>query len=948
VKKKSVVAGVLFGAALSTFALLAPADAGGPGTVEGTVVGPGGKPMAGVSVRIQCGAVTRSATADAAGHFVLTDLPEGTCTLSTHAKGLDATEQVQVTAGSIAMLLVNLQPPAPPMPPAEFDAAMAPMPEAAPAAMPPPPPARPAPMPMHHAGVARAAGGFAATPVKPMAVAPAVKRLAKVKDADPFDEDEIGGKVGRAAPKADVRMIEERPAMKELRDHDGDDKREAVLDQQQAVNGWATVRVFPVPQYTSNNVEGPRTDFRETIYWNPTVTTNGKGDADVSFVTSDAITGFKAVAEGVSGSGRPGAGEVTLQSKLPLTLDAHLPVEVTSGDELRLPVTLANDSDHAIDAKLDAKFGAAFTLASNPVTGPIHLAAGEKKSLFFPLKVTATDGSADVSLAISTSGLKDELKRTIRVVPLGFPFEVAASGTVHPGERTHQTFDLGDALPGSLHATVTMFPSPVSAMTKGMEGMIAEPGGCFEQTSSTNYPNVMILGYLQSADASGAAPALIEKTHGTLERGYKLLTGYETPVKGYEWFGHSPGHEALTAYGLMEFADMSKVYDVDQRMLDRTAAWLVGRRDGKGGFLRSSEALDSFGRASTETTNAYIIWALAEAKRTRGLDAEIAAQKRLAASTKDPYQLALAVNTELALGGSSQIDRLVSMQAKDGSFPGAKESITVSGGDSLLAETTALGVLALLKASPHGEHETQLRSGVEWLNAHRGGPGSWGSTQGTVLALRALTAYAEHARQMTTSGAATLIVNGKPAGTIKFEKGRRDALVWDDLSNVLVPGKNTLEVELEGGVALPYTIALDYRSAKPQSSHEAKVEVTTKLAASTVKLGEGVKLHAHVENRTANGVPMTLARVGIPGGLTFQTWQLKELRDKKLVDFYETRPREVILYWSSMAPKAIKDIDLDLLAATPGTYEAPASSAYLYYTAEDKSWAAPVKIAIDK
>ena len=113
-------------------------------------------------------------------------------------------------------------------------------------------------------------------------------------------------------------------------------------------------------------------------------------------------------------------------------------------------------------------------------------------------------------------------------------------------------------------------------------------------------------------------------------------------------------------------------------------------------------------------------------------------------------------------------------------------------------------------------------------------------------------------------------------------------------------------------------------------------------------MGEGVKLRAHVENTSAGGVPMTLARVGIPGGLTFQTWQLKELRDKGAIDFYETRPREVILYWRALAPSAKKDVALDLLAAVPGSYEAPASSAYLYYTAEDKAWTAPVAITIDR
>jgi hypothetical protein len=32
----------------------------------------------------------------------------------------------------------------------------------------------------------------------------------------------------------------------------------------------------------------------------------------------------------------------------------------------------------------------------------------------------------------------------------------------------------------------------------------------------------------------------------------------------------------------------------------------------------------------------------------------------------------------------------------------------------------------------------------------------------------------------------------------------------------------------------------------------------------------------------------------------------------------------------------------------PGHYEAPATSAYLYYTAEDKAWTTPVQITVDR
>ncbi|HEY5949053.1 MAG TPA: MG2 domain-containing protein, partial [Kofleriaceae bacterium] len=601
------------------------------------------------------------------------------------------------------------------------------------------------------------------------------------------------------------------------------------------VAGWSPVRVFPVPQYTKG-YEGPRNDFRETIYWNASVDTSADGTATIAFPVSDAVTSFRVTAEGVSSAGVPGGGEAVIQSKMPLSLDARLPVEVTSGDSIKLPVTLTNETDADIDADLTASFGAAFKLANNPA-GKIHLRAGEKKSLFFPLEVVATDGEGNVSLGVRASGLEDKLEKKIRVVPLGFPFELSASGTAAAGKTARHEIDLSGALPGSITATVNMYPSPLASMTKGMEAMIREPGGCFEQTSSSNYPNIMVLSYLATNDAADAA--LVQKTQGTLDRGYKLLTGYETKQKGYEWFGQTPGHEALTAYGLMEFADMAKVYEVDHAMVERTADWLMSRRDGKGGFLRSGQALDSFGRANETTTNAYIVWALSEAKRTKGLDKELAAQKSLADSTKDAYLMALATNTALLAQlpeAKSYATKLAAMQGKDGSFDGAKESITMSGGESLTIETTSLATLALIKASPHNEYEAQIRRAVDYLNSKRSGYGQWSNTQATILGLKALTAYSDYAKQMQASGTATLIVNGVEAGTIAFEKGRKDALVWKDFAGKLKPGKNTVEVKLVGQAALPYSIAIDYRAARPQSSPAAKVNVTSQLAKDHIKL----------------------------------------------------------------------------------------------------------------
>ncbi len=62
--------------------------------------------------------------------------------------------------------------------------------------------------------------------------------------------------------------------------------------------------------------------------------------------------------------------------------------------------------------------------------------------------------------------------------------------------------------------------------------------------------------YFQSH--SGVNPELISTSSAKLEDGYKKLISFWCPDRGYEWFGHNPGHEALTAYGFIEFCRYGK------------------------------------------------------------------------------------------------------------------------------------------------------------------------------------------------------------------------------------------------------------------------------------------------------------------------------------------------------------------------------------------------------
>jgi hypothetical protein len=93
---------------------------------------------------------------------------------------------------------------------------------------------------------------------------------------------------------------------------------------------------------------------------------------------------------------------------------------------------------------------------------------------------------------------------------------------------------------------------------------------------------------------------------------------------------------------------------------------------------------------------------------------------------------------------------------------------------------------------------------------------------------------------------------------------------------------------------------------------------------------------------------MTVAIVGLPGGVEASTERLDQLQEAGQFDYYELRGREVVFYWRTIPPRAVKAISFTVTATIPGKYQGPASRAYLYYTAEQKQWVEPLRIEISK
>ena len=703
-------------------------------------------------------------------------------------------------------------------------------------------------------------------------------------------------------------------------------------------------RKFYSPKYETTETD-IRNDFRKTVYWNPNIVLNQQGKATVSFYNSDEVTQFRITLEGLAG-GKVAHEEKAYFTRLPFSLDAKMPTYLTFEDKLHLPIILKNNTDKPIKGKLWINAPDA-AKSTNEIPRKITIEPNSVYKQMASYDILSKAGDVNFGIHFESRGLEDAIQQNITIVPKGFPIVKSFSSDKINAECE---IDIRDLIDGSLTARFAAYPNMVDEIMDGLEGLLREPRGCFEQTSSSTYPNILALQYMEVTET--IRPDVKKKALDYIEKGYKRLVGFETAEHGFEWFGKTPPHEGLTAYGLMEFVDMQKVYDgVDKKMIKRTADWLLSRRDGKGGFNRSSKALDQFGRADDDIQQAYIVYAFSEAGYSlNDLKKEFEVAYKTALKSKDAYRMGLianaAYNFKQVNKGNELMNALSDLVAKKsfGELP-AKHSITYSGGRALQIEATALMILANLQ-SPKPDRKF-LKEAVAYLLSTRS-RGRFASTQSTILALKALTEFTEFAKSTDEGGTIQILVNGEKVQEHTYEKGTQGEIKLTDWAKNLGKGNNKIAVKyVDSKKAIPYTIDVEWNTNTPDSQEACAVKVSTDLASASTNVGETIRLKTTIENTTAKGLATLIAKIGIPSGLSPQPWQLKELVEKEKVAFYEIWDNYLVLYWRDMAPNATYEINLDLKAEVPGTYQSPASSTYLYYTDEYKHWIAGTNIEIN-
>jgi len=273
----------------------------------------------------------------------------------------------------------------------------------------------------------------------------------------------------------------------------------------------------------------------------------------------------------------------------------------------------------------------------------------------------------------------------------------------------------------------------------------------------------------------------------------------------------------------------------------------------------------------------------------------------------------------------------------------AEGSITESDGRSLRNETLAwIALVFQLDNRASRELTACMEALIQSANQ-----GYYGSTQATGLALKAATGYyqlfdsnmkAKKGKKMELWLDGQLLVRDTTFQT--------DSLSRSFLSE-LPAGKHRVSIRLEN---LDYAVAsyrFNYLTTEPPSAKERTLDLSTSLSSNRVRLGDNTVLKVQLYNKGDKAASMPLAKIGIPGGLTPEPQQLRDLMEKGFVDYYEIFGNYLVLYWRGIDAKETKELSIDFKAQVPGKYQGAASSGYLYYTEELKDWQEGLKVEIE-
>jgi len=703
------------------------------------------------------------------------------------------------------------------------------------------------------------------------------------------------------------------------------------------------------------------------LYTNPRLMTDKDGRASFTVrlkdVESIPVSQWQVLALAHTLDGVIGSGTHHLPVRYGTFVDMALPPELTQNDEISIPVTIHNHQPSSQDVLLHLREDDWFELPG-PADRKAAVKAHEKKVEYFKIRITGCgDHQVKLDTQVPGSGKDDTLTRTVAVKPSGRLIRQAFNYNLNgKGEISEQLPLPETAIKCNYEVKLKIVPTFISQVSDGFEGMLRMPHGCFEQSSSITYPNIMVLDYIQRTGQDN--PEIREKAEQYLSRGYQKLLQYERRDGDLSFFTGYPrkvsvtlsgqGHKIITAYGLLLFSDMETVYPIDSAVIPRVQNWLISQMTNDHWGADSHFGAASSARDSDFAATAYITWALLHSgldKSNKGIKKAIAYLEKNHTSYADNANAlsycALSM-IKAKKNAASVIQRLnqLAREESDAIYwtPDAQGQATGGGSFHSVAnvETTAIAALANLEAKNNSIDIVKI---IHYLLKNKSALGYWGSTQATVLTLKVLIESLPRWSK-PVNGTVQVWMDDNLVKDIHFNEENNEVKQVVDFKDFIDFGNRELKIkhQLSGDVFCQllssYYIRWDESSvSKTRSPINLSLNYNTKL----LNKGEVITVDATASYKDKGVVRFAIIDIGIPPGFEVNPADFSNLRAKGVIERYEIHSGRIILYLNDLDQRGFR---FGLKALSEGRVKMPVATIYDYYNPQVIYVAQPVEFTV--
>jgi uncharacterized protein YfaS (alpha-2-macroglobulin family) len=663
--------------------------------------------------------------------------------------------------------------------------------------------------------------------------------------------------------------------------------------------------------------------FPDTAYWNPVITTDASGMAQVKVTLPDNLTTWRAFAKAVTADTKVGAATSDVVVSKDLLVRAVAPRFAMTGDRVTLAAIVHNYTGKDADVTVSLTATGARFDSGVAAERRVRVANGASATVQWPVTVEKAQ-ALTLLYRVAAGAATDAVEVTLPVLPFGERVVDTLAGQTT--DQALRTLSLpGEALFATLRVETSA--SLAAGLIESLDYLTGYPYGCIEQTMSRFLPDVLVQ---QTLDRLGLDNArLRDELPKQVDNGLARLYAMQHYDGGWGWWEGDQSDARITAYVVYGLTEARRAgFAVESAVLRKGAL-----------FLREPLA-----KTPDLNLKAYMIYVLSEYGEGDISLARSLLDRQAQLTLESRAYLAQALKLSNSPAEAKMLtDDLAARAVQTATYAHWEEATRIDSYMMSDGRTTAAALQALLRVDPN---HAIIPKAVRWLMDSRKG-GYWRTTQETSATIVALTEYLARTGELDSNYAYTLAVNGRH---VTAQQATRQNLAQRQTTVIADPlaGENEIRFSKQGQGTLYYSAVLQYyleRDTIPAASAGGGPTVTrtyvhpdTNQPLGSIRVGDLVKVvltvtvpsemwYVIIEDPLPAGMEalnQTLRTSSIKDGRATSYWMHPEYRDEKTAFFAFTLWKGVHTY-SYMAR-----------ATSAGVFRALPTEVYPMYVPE--SW----------